>query len=291
MYAQAMASSDDVEVSFLADESRAGRLRREGVTVNAAPLSLPVNALEPGTPADLLLVALKHHHLTAGIELARRYVGEKTVILSVMNGIESEDSLGDAFGREKVLHCVALGMDAVRESNSVRYTRMGRLRIGRGFPEAKPEYLEKVKNLFDRTGIAYEVPEDILKALWNKFMLNVGINQLSAVLGARYGLFQSEDSAKRLLRSTMLEVVAVAEAEGVDLHAEDIEPWFEIVGTLSPQGKTSMLQDIEAGRKTEVEMFAGTVVSLGKKHLLPTPLNEALLEMIHLKELMATSQG
>lgn len=287
MYAQAMASAEGVEVSFLADESRAGRLKTEGVIVNDTPLSLPVNPYSPGTPVDLLLVALKHHHLSAGIELSRPYVGPETTIVSVMNGIESEDSLGAAFGKDKILHCVALGMDAVRENNSVHYTRMGRLRIGRGFPDAKEESLEEVKSFFDRTGIAYEVSDDILRSLWNKFMLNVGINQLSAVLGARYGVFQKEDSAKRLLRSTMLEVVAVAEAEGVNLHTEDIEPWFEIVGTLSPEGKTSMLQDVEAGRKTEVEMFAGTVVHLGKKHSVPTPLNEALLEMIHLKELMA----
>ena len=287
MYAQAMAAAEGVEVSFLADDSRAGRLKKEGVIVNDAPPSLPVNPAAPGTPVDLLLVALKHHHLSAGMELARPYIGPDTIIVSVMNGIESEDTLAAAFGKEQVLHCVALGMDAVREYNSVHYTRMGRLRIGRGFPEVKKEALEEVKSFFNRTGIAYEVPDDILRSLWNKFMLNVGINQLSAVLGARYGVFQNEDSAKRLLRSTMLEVVAVAEAEGVNLHAADIEPWFEVVGTLSPVGKTSMLQDVEAGRKTEVEMFAGTVVDLGKKHLIPTPLNETLLEMIHLKELMA----
>ena len=285
MYARAMASTDGVEVSFLADEKRAERLSSDGLVVNGASLELPVNPI--ARTVDLLLVALKHHHLAAGIDLARPYVGNETLVVSVMNGIESEETLADAFGRQGVAHCVALGMDALREENRVKYTRMGRLRIGRGYSELPEERLKELSDFLHRCDIEHEVLEDIHRAVWNKFMLNVGINQLSAVLGAPYGIFQKEESAKRLLRSAMLEVVAVAEAEGVNLHSDDIEPWFDIVGTLSPQGKTSMLQDIEAGRKTEVEMFAGTVVALGKKHAILTPLNEALLEMIHLKELMA----
>ncbi|MFP4409506.1 MAG: ketopantoate reductase family protein [Spirochaetaceae bacterium] len=287
MYARAMASVEGVEVSFLADEKRAKRLRTDGVVVNGTLLELPVNP--PAGTIDLLLVALKHHQLSAGIELARPYVGNETLIVSVMNGIESERTLAEAFGPQGVVHCVALGMDALREENRVKYTRMGRLLIGRGYSEVPSERLEELSAFFDFCGIEHEVLEDILRAVWNKFMLNVGINQLSAVLGAPYGIFQKEESAKRLLRSAMIEVVAIAEAEGVNLHPNDIEPWFDIVATLSPEGKTSMLQDIEAGRKTEVEMFAGTVVALGKKHAILTPLNEALLEMVRLKELMASA--
>lgn len=287
MYARAMVSTGGAEVSFLADAERADRLRRTGVEVNGEKLSLPVLSGQPADPPELLLVALKHHHLDAGIRLAAPYVGPKTVIVSVMNGIESEDSLAEAFGRERVVHAVAVGMDAVRDGSSVVYTRMGRLLIGRGYRETAEATLREVADFLDASGIAAEIQEDPLRAMWNKFMLNVGINQLSAVLAAPYKVFQTDESAKRLLRSTMLEVVAVAEAEGISLHTDDIEPWFGIVGTLSPEGKTSMLQDVEAGRKTEVEMFAGKVVELGKKHSLPTPLNEALLEMIHVKEQMA----
>lgn len=287
MYAQAMASAKGVDVSFLADAGRADRLREEGVRVNGSNLQLPVNPPNEEGAVDLLVVALKHHHLAAGIDLARPYVGPETIIVSVMNGIESEESLANAFGRRRIVHCVAVGMDAVREENRVKYTRMGRLRIGRGYTDLPPERVTELSGFFSRCAVEHEVSDDILKAIWNKFMLNVGINQLSALLGAPYGIFQKEESAKRLLRSAMLEVVAVAEAEEINLHTADIEPWFDIVGTLSPEGKTSMLQDVEAGRKTEVEMFAGTVVTLGKKHTIPTPLNEALLEMIHIKELMA----
>ena len=64
----------------------------------------------------------------------------------------------------------------------------------------------------------------------------------------------------------------------------DLGDWNAVLKTLSPKGKTSMLQDIEAGRKTEVEVFAGKVVELGRKHRIPTPVNQTLLSIIHVLE-------
>lgn len=287
MYARALAGTDGVKTAFIAAGERAQRLNTHGVVVNDTPVKLPVLSQPTGSEEPtLLLVALKHHHLDDGIDLARPFVTPQTTILSVMNGIESEDRLAAAFSREQVVHAVAVGMDAVREENRVRYTAMGKIRFGKGYQELSQERLAAVAELFEHSGIGSQLESDIRRSIWNKFMLNVGVNQLSALLAAPYRLFQKEEPAKRLLRNTMAEVVSVAEAEGVNLHAEDIEPWFDILATLSPEGKTSMLQDMEAGRKTEVEMFAGQVVELGKRHGVATPLNTALLDMIRVRELI-----
>lgn len=115
-------------------------------------------------------------------------------------------------------------------------------------------------------------------------MMNVGINQTSAVLKAPYGVFQSIPEARELMVSACLEVVPIANREGISLSPADVDEYLRIIDTLSPQGKTSMLQDVEAGRKTEVEAFALTVMSLGKKHGIPTPVNEMLYRMIRVLE-------
>jgi 2-dehydropantoate 2-reductase len=82
----------------------------------------------------------------------------------------------------------------------------------------------------------------------------------------------------------MKEVITIAQAEEIHLVEEDIEEWNSFLATLSPQGKTSMLQDVEAKRKTEVEMFAGKVIELGKKHGIPTPINQTLYRFIKVIE-------
>jgi 2-dehydropantoate 2-reductase len=96
---------------------------------------------------------------------------------------------------------------------------------------------------------------------------------------------------RELTRLAALEVVALSAHEGVSLGAEDLERVFPILESLAPEGKTSMLQDVEAGRKTEVDIFAGTVVELGRRHGVPTPVNDVLGRMIHGLERMAATRS
>jgi 2-dehydropantoate 2-reductase len=118
----------------------------------------------------------------------------------------------------------------------------------------------------------------MIRSLWFKFMINVGVNQVSAVLRATYGALQSSSEARDLMDSAMLEVIVIARTLHVDLSEEDIGEWYKVLGTLNPTGKTSMLQDVEAGRPIEVEMLAGTVVELGKRHGVTTPVNQKLYD-------------
>ncbi len=80
----------------------------------------------------------------------------------------------------------------------------------------------------------------------------------------------------------------LAAPAGVNLVEKDIDDWYAVLETLSPQGKTSMLQDVEAGRKTEVEMLAGKAVELGQRYGIPTPVNQAVL---HIVRVMQQSMG
>ncbi len=115
-------------------------------------------------------------------------------------------------------------------------------------------------------------------------MINVGMNQASAVMRAPYGVFQKSPEAQGLMEALMKEVIALADVMDVNLTNRDIEDWYSFLNTLSTQGKTSMLQDIEAGRKTEVEIFGGKVVELSKTHNVPTPVNQTVLRIIQVLE-------
>ena len=116
--------------------------------------------------------------------------------------------------------------------------------------------------------------------------MNVGTNQVSAILGANYGQFQQKEAVRNMALAAMAEVVAVAEAAGVDLHAADVAAAGDSVNKWSAEGKCSMLQEVEAHRLTEVESFSGKLVELGKKYGVPTPINETLYALIRAKEAM-----
>jgi 2-dehydropantoate 2-reductase len=270
---------------LVARDGRYDRLRAQGLVVNGKHYSIPViHPDEAASPADLIIVALKGHNLPEAINDLKNLVGDETTLISVMNGLDNEDYLGSVYGMDKVLYAIAVGMDAVREGNSVTYTNPGRVCFGEPDNSHPSERVRRVQAAFERAGVVSETPADMMRMLWWKFMINVGVNQASAVMHAPYGVFQSSPDAQALMDSLMREVIVLAQRLGVNLGEQDLDGCYAVLKTLSPDGKTSMLQDIEAGRKTEVEVFAGKVAELGKRHSIPTPVNQALLNIVHVLE-------
>jgi 2-dehydropantoate 2-reductase len=273
-------------VRILAGGERGQRLQAEGLLINGVRLDIPIAssgiAVASGEAPGLIILAVKGQHLAQAIDDMRPYVGPGTLILSLLNGISSEDELSAAFGAEHVLYAMILGIDALREGNAISYTRSGTIHFGEALnrPGEPGERVVRVSRFLDRAGIRYEVPENMVRTMWYKFMINVGINQASAVLRAPYGAFQKIPEARRVMESAMLEVVALSKVLGTGLVEEDLHSWYKTLGTLSPEGKTSMLQDVEAGRKTEVELFSGTVIRLGSETGVPVPINRMLYDMI-----------
>jgi len=281
VYASKFYTMDKNCISLVAKEERYDRLREKGLFVNKRHYLFNVIRPEEKTPpSDLIIIAVKHHHLEEAIRDISNRVGENTLILSAMNGIESEEQIGAAYGREKVLFAVAVGIDAVRQDNYVTFSQLGKVFFGEARNTNLTERVKRVRCILDQAGISYEIPDDMIRILWWKFMINVGLNQVSAILGAPYSVFQRSQVAKELIESAMMEVITVAKAAGVNLSEEDIQDFYSFLPSLSPDGKTSMLQDVEAKRKTEVEMFAGKVIELGKKYGIPTPVNQTLYKII-----------
>jgi 2-dehydropantoate 2-reductase len=284
-YAARFFSAPGFSTVFVAGGERGHRLRTQGMIVNEVPCSVPVaDPAVAKVPADLVIVALKHHQLACALPALRHLVGDHTVILSVMNGLDSEAIIGGRYGMDKVLYSIAVGIDAVRDGSGVTVANPGKLVFGAAGNSRVDPRVRRVQAALDRAGLTWETPGDMVRMLWWKFMINVGVNQASAVLRAPYGVFQRSPHARTVLAALMGEVLALAAAERVDLTAMDLERWDGILHSLSPSGKTSMLQDIEAQRKTEVEIFAGKVVELGRRHGIPTPVNGLMLNLIRTLE-------
>ena len=284
-YAAMFSDASGFSTVLVAKDQRYDRLKSEGLVINKKKYSIPVvHPDEAVPPADLILVALKNHDLPGAVHDLKNLVGNQTIVMSVMNGLDSEEHLGAVYGMDKLLYAIAVGIDALREGNSVTYTTSGKIVFGEAENSRPSERVLGVQNAFDRAGIKFETPTDMIRALWWKFMVNVGINQASAVMRAPYGVFQSSPEARALVDTLMQEVIVLAAREGVNLVEKDLDDWNAVLNTISPKGKTSMLQDIEAGRKTEVDVFGGKAVELGKKHNVPTPVNQTFLSIIHVLE-------
>ena len=270
---------------LIAKGPRLDKLKTKGLVVNGKSYTIPVIHPDKATSTmDLIIVALKHHHLKEAAQGLEKLIGDSTTIISIMNGLESEEYIGSIYGMDKMLYAVSVAIDALRQGNQITYTKPGKHYFGEAINTHLSQRVLRVQEAFDRAGIVYETPEDMIRMMWWKFMVNVGVNQASAVMRAPFGVFQTSPEAQGLMEALMKEVTALTGVMDVNLTNRDIEEWYTFLNVLSPQGKTSMLQDIEAGRKTEVEIFGEKVVELGKTHGVPTPVNQTVLQIIRVLE-------
>lgn len=276
---------------FLTDGQRYERIKTGRFEINGKKevfnvINADVLKSDKQIKPDLILVAVKNHHLPETLSLLEKAVGNDTIIISVLNGIESEVFLREQFPAAQVISTVAVGMDAVKEGSSLYYTKSGKLLIGAEGNDKSNSHLIKLAGFFDSCNMAYEIPDDIERSVWWKWMINIGVNQVSAVTGANYGVFHTDRDIQLLMESAMQEAIETAKAAGVDLRNNDIENWYPILNSLGPDNKTSMLQDIEACRKTEVEAFSGRLIEISSTYNIDVPVNKTLFRIIKTKELL-----
>jgi 2-dehydropantoate 2-reductase len=268
-------------VRIIADRERIKKYRSEDVYCNGEPCAFNyVTPEEPCEPADLLIFSVKYEGLHDAIQAVRHHVGKDTIILSALNGITSEGIIGQVYGMDKILYSVAQGMDAVKVGNKLTYDHMGMLCFGDQEPGITSDKVKNVAAFFDKIDFPYEVDTNMNKRLWGKFMLNVGVNQTVAVYKSNYGEIQRDGEARETMIAAMREVITLSEYEGINLTEADLNYWLSVLATLSPEGKPSMAQDLEARRYSEVALFAGAVLEMGEKHRLPTPVNKKLFDTI-----------
>ena len=137
-------------------------------------------------------------------------------------------------------------------------------------------HLRRLTAFFDRISFSYALPGDIATHMWSKLLCNTGCNQAAMLYQCGYGGLQVPGEARDTMLGAMWEVVTVANAEGVPLSEKDIESWLAIIDTFPADGEPSMRQDSKAHRKSELELFAGTVRRLAQKHGIAVPVNDRI---------------
>ena len=273
----------DLSLVFIADKRRQENYAREGVFFNgeACRFTFMDPSEEPEKPADLLIFATKGTQLEQAIEDARRHVGGDTVIISFLNGITSEQIIGQAFGMEHVVYCVVQGTDATRTGHSVPCRHRGTIVLGIPADEFdKRPVLERAMLFLQEASIPYLHDQNMRHRLYSKWMLNVGVNQVVTVYQGTYGTVQQEGEARETMKAAMREAMLVARRERVPVSDDDLDFYVRLVDGLDPDGMPSMRQDSLAGRPTEVEFFAGTVVRKADALGLDVPVNRRLYRQI-----------
>ena len=270
------------DLAFIVDEERKERYSG-GLAVNGEVIDFRFLTPSEADTADLLIFAVKNFSLEDAADEASPFVGENTVILSLLNGIEAEEKLSERFGAEKVFYGFITDLSSVHDGTETTCFSGGGNIVFSEKDNTRSARVEEIAALFDEAGQRYTIPENIMHEKWWKFMLNTCFNTLSAILIADYAAISSNSDFIRAVRLEAREVQTVAKKEGVIITQDDIEEMIRRVTALQDHGKTSMLQDVLSHRETENRYFAGAVSRLGKKHSVETPISDFLSILLEAK--------
>jgi 2-dehydropantoate 2-reductase len=266
-------------VRVVADQARIARYREQGLFLNGKKEDfnyLTYDQSRELQSPDLVIIATKNLQFGDVIGGLENQIKPGCIMISLLNGIVSEEILKNAFPSAHVLYSFARGINSEHVGNHVSCNSFGCTYTGEEDGILSNE-LEAVRNLFVDCGLNIETPSDILHQLYSKFALNSAFNTVSAICMAGYGDFSSCHELEELIDEAFLEVKAVSLAHaGVRLTDEDWSDTKKMIASLEYEGKTSMYQDMEASRPTENKWFTGTVVELGKKYGIPTPVCRSL---------------
>ena len=272
---------DNENLKILVDKNRLNSYTKSPKIFNGEELNL--NYITPENTdfkADLIIIATKFNALNDVVKNIENFVDENTIIMSILNGISSEEILAQKYNWKNIPLAFFLGHSETIATNNYFYDNRGTVIFGTKENFTNPNIIPTIEKYFTQAKINYQIPEDINYAYWLKFMLNISTNQPSAILRLTFGEMTSNPEFMNLFNNIMKEVQTIAKAEGVKNTEKMIEDALTALKNLMPEGKTSMLQDVEAKRQTEVEMLAGTMITLGKKHNIPTPYNTVMYELI-----------
>ena len=264
-------------IKILADKERLERYTKTPRIINGRTYNFDYLLPDDRFDADLIIIATKSNGLASVISNIHNFVGEKTIILSFLNGITSEQKIIEKYG-DKVLYSFLLGHTFFRNGNEIIHD--GQADINFGSNKDEDERINLLKTLFDKTEIRYKVSDNIIKSQWLKFCFNCCVNQLSAVTRKTFGEIKSSEECLYIIERICDEISKVAKAEGITDTTDFYSSTLKSLDIMLPEGKTSMLQDVESGQKPETDIFGETVCKLGEKHHISTPYNRVLTDIL-----------
>lgn len=231
--------------------------------------------------ADLALVFVKSIHTGEAIRDAQEVL-DGVDVLTLQNGLGNAEALAEVVDESKVIAGVTAHGSTLLEPGVIRHAGRGETTIGRYFA-ANDRRVNEIANIFTEAGIETAVSGEIQEDIWEKVLVNIGINPATALSRIRNGTLAETDAGNRLVARAISEGKDVAETEGYAVR-DDIVEYVLDVAEQTGENKSSMRQDVEANRKTEIERLNGEVIRRADRHDIDVPANEMLTDLIRLTE-------
>jgi 2-dehydropantoate 2-reductase len=291
-YFGARLANAGIDVTFIARGAHLAAMRASGLRIEGPDESVTVGVTATDEPesigsVDFVLFAVKLWDAADAAARCRPLIGSNTAVVSLLNGIDSEETLASVLGRGHVMGGVAeISATIAAPGHIKKVSPFARIRFGEldGSMSARAQALAE---LLARAGIGAAASSDINVDIWNKFVFLVGLSAMTALTRRPIGEIRSDPDTRGLLKQIMTETMRVGQAAGVTIADAFVDDRLKFIDTLAPEIRASMAIDLQAQRRLELPWLSGAVVRKGAELGVPTPANDFVCKALKLDTLGA----
>jgi 2-dehydropantoate 2-reductase len=273
------------DVHFLARGAHLHAMQSSGLRLHSPKGDLTlshVNATDrPAAigPADIVLFTVKMYDADPAAAVLAPLLHDETVVIALQNGVEAVDILSRHIPRSNVAGGVAYVASVISEPGVIRHTALDALIFGE-LDGRRSERLVKFADTGTRAGFQTTLSERIEVDLWAKFARLTVFSGMTAVTRSPLGVIRDDPEIAAMMKAAIQESLHVARAHGVPLADAAMKEIMAMVATMPPQSKSSMLEDLERGRRLELPWLSGAVVRLGREVSVATPIHQFIATVL-----------
>lgn len=286
--------ADEHDVTLIGREAHVRAIRERGLEVTGrTQRTVDVDARTDADeldPADVVFLTVKAYQTAQALDDVEPAIGPNTFLATLQNGLGNVEQLARRVGESHAIGGTTSHGCIFQGPGRVEHTGVGDTVIGPVAPPDRPAHHQLAETL-SQAGIETEVVADIRPKLWSKAAVNAAINPATAIAGLPNGALLEVEELEHLLEAAAREVEAVARSEGIEVEEG---AWVDRARTVAKQtarNRSSMLQDVERGRRTEIDAICGRIVEVAKRNGVPAPRNETLHGLVKGIEATLTYDG
>ncbi len=281
------------KVTLVGRKPHIEEIRKNGLHISGIWGDFPVRDINavtelPHEHQDLIFLTVKSFDTARAATEAMPMVGPGTVIVPVQNGLGNIETVVGTFGKENIIGGTAIFGAVLLEPGNVRVTVIASETLVGELDGSLTSRVKDIAGMLDSAGIPTKASDNIRRDIWYKALYNIALNPLSSIFGVSYGEIADNPHTRWLVKQMTTEAFQVARASGQSLGINTTDEYLEILWNqkLPPtrDHKSSMLQDILRGKRTEIDHINGAIIKLGAEYGIETPFNSAVVSMVKAKE-------
>jgi 2-dehydropantoate 2-reductase len=285
-----------LEVTFIARGATLEALRERGLRVDSILgdfVVSPVSATDDPTsvgPVDAILMAVKAWQIPEAAAQIAPMLGEDTMVVPLENGIDAPEVLSQIIGERHVLGGLCAIVSFSLAPGHIRHAAAEPVVMFGELDNSRSERVERLRVAFAEAGVNVEVPPDIRRSMWTKFLFIATLSGIGALTRVPIGVWRADEEIRAVADRSLREVLRLATARGIDLGEDAIERTWQRYDGLAPDSTSSMQRDIMEGKPSELEAQLGAVIRLARESGVEVPVTGMIYHALLPQERLARQE-